>query len=97
MLQACTLDSPQLVKFIIKTMEDKFGQQGVLDLLAQEDDDGNTPLFICVESGSYESARELLEAGADVNHFNMDTMYPLHIGCTSGHLEMVQASLPNCL
>jgi ankyrin repeat protein len=45
------------VKLIIKTMEDKFGHEGVLDILAQEDDDMNTPLFICVESGSYESAK----------------------------------------
>ena len=45
------------MKLIIKTMEDKFGHDGVLDILAQEDDDMNTPLFICVESGSYESAK----------------------------------------
>ena len=77
-------------------MEDKLGHQGVLDLLGQEDDDRNTPLFISVESGSYESAKVLLEAGADVNHFNIDSMYPLHIACTSGHLEMVQASLSSC-
>ena len=56
-MQACTLDTPILVKLIIKTMEDKFGHDGVLDILAQEDDDMNTPLFICVESGSYESAK----------------------------------------
>ena len=46
-MQACTLDTPILAKLIIKTMEDKFGHDGVLDILAQEDDDMNTPLFIC--------------------------------------------------
>ena len=56
-VQACTLDTPILVKLIIKTVEDKFGHHGVLDILAQEDDDMNTPLFISVESGSYASAK----------------------------------------
>ena len=56
-MQACTLDTPQLVKLIIKTIEDKFGEEGVHDILALEDDDQNTPLFISVESGSYESAK----------------------------------------
>ena len=48
-MQACTLDTPILVKLIIKTMEDKFGHDGVPDILAQEDDDMNTPLFICAK------------------------------------------------
>ena len=38
-------------------MEDKFGSEGVLDFLNHEDDDQNTPLLVCVESGSYESAK----------------------------------------
>ena len=55
--QACTLGNPKLVKLILKHMEDKFGKEGVLGVLNQEDDDLNTPLLVCVESGSYESAK----------------------------------------
>ena len=55
--QACTLGNPKLVKFLLKHMEDKYGGEGVTNLLSHEDDDQNTPLHVCVESGSYESAK----------------------------------------
>ena len=89
-------------------MEDKFGIKGVLDFLNHEDDDQNTPLLVCVESGSYESAKVsemeqrinaylwsqiLIENGADVNHCNEDTMYPLHVACTVGSLEIVEVNI----
>ena len=51
------MGTPELVQIIIKNMEDKFGHDGVLAILAQEDDDMNTPLLISVESGSFEIAK----------------------------------------
>ena len=51
------MGNPKLVKLILKHMEDKFGTEGLLDFLNHEDDDQNTPLLVCVESGSYESAK----------------------------------------
>ena len=105
-MQSCTLGNPKLVQLILKHMEVKFGKEGVLDFLNHEDDDLNTPLLVCVESGSYESAKVeilkrkakllncyfkiLVENGADVNHCNEDTMYPLHVACTVGNMEIVE-------
>ena len=52
--------TPDFVNLIIKSVEDKHGQEGVLEILDQEDDDMNTPLMISVESGSYESAKVVI-------------------------------------
>ena len=59
-------------------------------MLTHEDDDMNTPLLISVESGSNETARILITAGANVNHCNKDVMYPLHLACTIGSIEIVK-------
>ena len=103
--QACTLGNPKLVNFLLKHMEHKYGGEGVTNLLSHEDDDQNTPLHVCVESGSYESAKVsiyaqeqllkfcekiLIDNGANINTFNKDTMYPLHIACTVGSLDIVK-------
>lgn len=44
-----------------------------------EDDDGNTPLFIAVESGNFPITKMLLVAGAKVNMTNKHNNTPLHV------------------
>ncbi|XP_059146490.1 ankyrin-1-like [Physella acuta] len=41
------------------------------------DDDGNTALFYCVENDDIDGTRQLLEAGANVNHRNIKGYTPL--------------------
>ena len=62
-------------------------------MLKDEDIDSNTPLLLGVESGSVEITRHLVERGADVNHHNKGRVYPLHLACTIGSLEIVKLLL----
>jgi len=62
-------------------------------MLRKEDVDDNTPLLLGVESGSVEITRHLLERDADVNHYNKSKVYPLHLACTIGSLDIVKLLL----
>ena len=53
----------------------------------------NTPLLLAVESGSNEITRHLLDLSADVNHFNKSRVFPLHVACTIGSLDIVKRLL----
>ena len=58
-----------------------------------EDIDLNTPLLLAVESGSEEITRHLLDLGANVNHYNKDRVFPLHVACTIGSMDIVKRLL----
>lgn len=64
-----------------------------MQMLKDEDNDNNTPLLLAVESGSVDITKHLLDFGANVNHFNKARVYPLHLACTIGSLEIVKLLL----
>lgn len=49
-----------------------------------------TPLILAVERGHLELVKSLVQAGADINHANVDQMTPLMAACQKGHKEIVQ-------
>ncbi len=62
-------------------------------MLREVDVDSNTPLLLAVESGSVDIVQHLVELGADVNQCNKNRVYPLHLACTNGSLEIVKLLL----
>ena len=55
--KACTLSSSEIVRLLIKSVEDKHGDQAVLRFLDMEDSEKNSPLMISIESGNFASAK----------------------------------------
>ncbi len=62
-------------------------------MLREEDVDSNTPLLMGIESGNVDIVSHLVEAGGDVNQCNRNRVYPLHLACTNGSLEIVKLLL----
>ena len=107
--KACTLGNPRLVRLLVKEAEGGRLPGGLATLLHTTDDTGNSPLLVCVESGSRESAQVrrgrhhnsalswqvLLERGAEVNCSNENGVMPLHVACTVGSLQIVEILIEN--
>lgn len=55
--------------------------------------DRSTPLHLAVEDGGAESARLLLEAGADLTSVNRKMQTPLHLAALSQSIESVELLL----
>ena len=55
--KACTLSSSEIVRLLIKSVEDKHGDQAVLSFLDMVDAENNSPLMISIESGNFASAK----------------------------------------
>ena len=55
--KACTLSSSEIVRLLIKSVEDKHGDRAVLNFLDMEDSEKNSPLMISIESGNFSSAK----------------------------------------
>lgn len=61
------------------------------ELLESQDNSGNTPLLLAIESGHKEIAQVLLKAGADKNAKSKDGRNILHMAAQSGKVELVNA------
>lgn len=61
-----------------------------LPLIDSRRNDGATPLMIATTLDNIEMAKILVDYGANVNIPNLDNMYPIHIACWSGLLELVK-------
>ena len=55
--KACTLSSSEIVRLLIKSVEDKHGDKAVLSFIDMEDSEKNSPLMISIESGNFSSAK----------------------------------------
>lgn len=56
---------------------------------------GNTPLHIALYQEDEIAARNLIEAGADVNAVGEDGITPLHIAASKGYTELAFTLLEN--
>ena len=82
-----------LVEMLTYAAKQVYGKDELKQMLREVDLDSNSPLLLAVESGSVDIVRHLLELGADVNQSNNKRVYPLHLACTNGNLEIVKLLL----
>ena len=66
------------------------------DVMHFLDEENATPLQFAVESGSIWTVGVLLQHGASPTVINGDHLSPLHLACSQGKLEMVQAMVNHC-
>ena len=78
---------------LLKSVEDKLGESGLQQMLEMEDVERSTALMISVESGSGDSAKVLIEAGARVNIVNDNNLSPLHLAATHGVADIAKILL----
>ena len=93
--KACTLNTTEVVKLILKTVEDKFGNQSIESFLEKEDCDKTTALMISVESGNWEITKLLIEAGAKINTVNSGGFTPLHLAALHGSSDVANILIEN--
>ena len=88
--KASAVGNFDLVKLLISSALQLYGEMELKRLLQEVDLDHNTPLWLAVEAGSASIIELLIEYGSNVNHFNKSKVYPLHSACTNGSLAIVQ-------
>ena len=65
-------------------------------LLGFVDEENGTPLHTAVDAGHLEVARVMLRYGADPLALRGDIPPPLHLACSQGRVEMLQAIMESC-
>lgn len=81
---AASLGSPEIIRQLLK--------HGAA-VNVQAGQDRYTPLHLAVEDGGAESARLLIEAGADIGSVNKKLQTPLHLAALSQSIESVELLL----
>ena len=64
-------------------------------LVNKESNDGTSPLLLATALGNNEMVKELVSCGANVNQCDMNKLYPIHIACQEGTLDLVKLFIDN--
>jgi ankyrin repeat protein len=64
-------------------------------LVNKESNDGTSPLLLATALGDYEMVKELVSIGANLNQCDMNNVYPIHIACQEGALDLVKLFIDN--
>ncbi len=91
---AARLGSHRVVDFMIsKCVEHGYPVETVIGFL---DEENSTPLHAAVDGGHVDVTRVLLKYGADPTVIKYEQLPPLHLACSQGKLDVVQAMVETC-